>query len=323
MRKTLLPPNPLSEVTLSDILFPFPLGYSTTGTKRRRRKLPRTEIAPNHAISAQSNSAQLGRYKKWFLEMSEIHEIVKRQFDKQAQNFSNWSVTKNIEYQKAYFDFCEISSQDTLLDFACGTGEYAIFAAPKVKYVHGVDISKGMIEIAQKQANKENLNNISFLCHPVEQTPFKDESFSIVICRSAFHHFEEYDKIFDVMTRCCQNGGRISIQDIVAYSDERIDSFFEEFERAVDVSHHKTLTKEYIKSLYDQRNIKIKNTFEIELELHVQEYLGHAQQSAESKRKISKLLEIGLNDPDLSKYFIIKGRDLFFKREVFLILGEK
>ena len=63
--------------------------------------------------------------------MSEIHEIVKKQFDKQALNFSNWSVTKNIEYQKAYFDFCEISEQDNLLDFACGTGEFAIFAAPK------------------------------------------------------------------------------------------------------------------------------------------------------------------------------------------------
>jgi len=61
--------------------------------------------------------------------MSEIHEIVKRQFDKQAQNFSNWSVTKNIEYQKAYFDFCEISSHDTLLDFACGTGEYAVLCS--------------------------------------------------------------------------------------------------------------------------------------------------------------------------------------------------
>lgn len=255
--------------------------------------------------------------------MSELHEIVKRQFDKQAQSFSNWSVTKNIEYQKAYFVFCELSSQDTLLDFACGTGEYAIFAAPKVKYVHGVDISKGMIELAQKQATKENISNISFLCHPVEQTPFESESFSAVISRSAFHHFEGYDKIFDEMNRCCQKGGRISIQDIVAYSDEKIDDFFEEFEREIDVSHHKTLNKEYVKSLYDQRNIKIKNTFAIEIELHFQEYLGHARQSAKSKRKISKLLEIGLNDSDISKYFIIKGKDLFFKREVFLILGEK
>jgi ubiquinone/menaquinone biosynthesis C-methylase UbiE len=99
-----------------------------------------------------------------FNQMSDIHEIVKRQFDKQAENFRNWSVTKNTEYQKAYFDFCQISAQDTLLDFACGTGEYALFAAPKVKYVHGVDISEGMIEIAQKQAVDSTIHNIKFLC---------------------------------------------------------------------------------------------------------------------------------------------------------------
>ena len=255
--------------------------------------------------------------------MSDIHEIVKRQFDKQASNFSNWSVTKNVEYQKGYFDFCEISTQDTLLDFACGTGEYAIFAAPKVRYVQGVDISKGMIEIAQKQAIKSNMNNINFLCNPVEQTPFEDGSFSVVICRSAFHHFHDYTEIFNEMIRCCQGGGRISVQDIIAYPDERIDNFFEEFERTVDVSHHKTLTKEYIESLYNQKGIKIKNTFEIEIELNFQDYLGHAEQSDKNKIKIGNLLEMGLKDHDISKYFTINEGVLFFKRSVFLILGEK
>jgi len=255
--------------------------------------------------------------------MSEIHETVKRQFDQQAQKFSDWSVTKNIEYQKAYFEFCGISEQDTVLDFACGTGEYAIFAARKVKYVHGIDISKGMIEIAQKQAAQANVQNISFLCHPVEQTPFKDGSFSFVFCRSAFHHFQDYEGIFGEMIRCCHKDGRISIQDIVAYPDERADRFFEEFERAVDVSHHKTLPKEYIQSLYDRRNIEIKDTFEIKIQLNLQEYLGHAQQSEENKRIICNLLEMGLHDPDISKYFINKDGDLFFKRGVFLILGQK
>jgi len=255
--------------------------------------------------------------------MSEIHEIIKRQFDKQAQNFSNWSVTKNTEYQKAYFDFCEISPQDTLLDFACGTGDYVIAAAPIVKYVHGVDISRGMIEIAKKQAKQANVKNVRFLCHPVENTPFEDESFSIIICRSAFHHFHDYDRIFNEMLRCCQIGGRISIQDIVAYSNEKIDNFFEEFENEVDISHHKTLSKEFIKAFYTQRKIKIKNTFKIEVDIHFQDYLGHAQQSEESKSKISKLLEKGLRDPDISKNFFVKNQNLFFKRDVFVILGEK
>ena len=255
--------------------------------------------------------------------MSEIHELVKKQFDQQAQNFSAWSVTRNIEYQRAYFEFCEISPHDTLLDFACGTGEYAIFAAPKVKYVCGVDISKGMIEIAQQQATQKNLNNISFFCNPIEQTLLEDGSFSIVICRSAFHHFQNYTEIFDEMIRCCRQGGRISAQDIIAYSNKKINSYFEEFEKAVDISHHKTLSKEHIKSYYAQRKIKVKNTFSIEVELNLQDYLGHAKQSEENKRMISSLIESGLNDPDISKFFVIKEGVLFFKRNVFLILGEK
>ena len=255
--------------------------------------------------------------------MSEIHEIVKRQFDKQAQKFSDWSVTKNIEYQKAYFEFCEITSQDTFLDFACGTGEYAIFAAPQVKIAHGVDISKGMIKIAQEQAAKQNVNNISFSCHPVEQTPYEDGSFSIVICRSAFHHFNDYTIIFDEMIRCCHPGGRISIQDIVAYSNKKVDNFFEKFERAVDESHQRTLNKEFIQSLYDNRKIKIRKTFEIEVELNFQEYLGHANQSSQNKERISSLIEQGLADSEISKYFVLKENTLFFKRNVFLILGEK
>jgi len=158
--------------------------------------------------------------------MSEIHEIIKRQFDKQAKNFSSWSVTKNTEYQNAYFDFCAISPQDTLLDFACGTGDSVIAVAPRIRYAHGVDISNGMIEIAKKQAMQANVENARFLCHPVESTPFEDESFSIIICRSAFHHFYHYETIFNEMLRCCQIGGRISIQDIVAYPDDKINDFF-------------------------------------------------------------------------------------------------
>lgn len=255
--------------------------------------------------------------------MSKIHEIVKKQFDKQAENFSNWPVTKNIEYQRAYFDFCGISPEDTLLDLACGTGEYATFAAPQVKFVHGIDISEGMIEIADKQAKEKGINNASFLCQAVERTPFEDESFSIIICRSAFHHFHDYEIIFDEMIRCCQKGGRISIQDIVSYSDAKVDDYFEEFEREVDISHHKSLDKEFIKGLYNQKNLKITNTFEVEVELNVQDYLGHAKQSEESKAKIGILLEKGLKDPDISRYFEIKDQILFFTRNVYLILGEK
>ena len=41
-----------------------------------------------------------------------INEIIKNQFNKQAKNFQDWSVTKNVEYMEAYFSFCAMTSSD-------------------------------------------------------------------------------------------------------------------------------------------------------------------------------------------------------------------
>ncbi len=70
-------------------------------------------------------------------------EIVKRQFDIQAKNFRNWSVTTNEVYMQAYFEFIDLSKVDELLDVACGTGEFSVFCARRIKRVNGIDISEG------------------------------------------------------------------------------------------------------------------------------------------------------------------------------------
>jgi ubiquinone/menaquinone biosynthesis C-methylase UbiE len=60
-------------------------------------------------------------------------EIVKRRFDLQAQSISNWSVTNNEEYIQEYFDFIGFEEEDELLDVACGTGEFSVFCARRLK----------------------------------------------------------------------------------------------------------------------------------------------------------------------------------------------
>ncbi len=107
-------------------------------------------------------------------------EIVKKQFDLQAQRFSDWSVTRNKEYMQAYFEFISFRKEDELLDVACRTGDFAVFCAKRIKRVHGIDISQGMIELAQKKACAIGLTNITFECHDVEHIPCTNSSFSVV-----------------------------------------------------------------------------------------------------------------------------------------------
>ena len=245
------------------------------------------------------------------------------QFDKQAEKFSNWSVTRNLEYMQAYFNFCRMVPEDDLLDVACGTGEFCVFCASRIRSVIGMDISGRMIEIAKLQARKAKLNNLQFFCHEVEDLPLPSDAFSIVICKSAFHHLEDPAVVFREMIRCCREEGRISIQDIVSYEGEKVNDFFERMECEIDASHLRTCSREFITHLYEARQLRTTGTYGLEIELDFQEYLDHAEQSEQSRRNIDGLLDQGLKDPDISAYFTRKDDHLFFRRNVFLILGEK
>ncbi|MBA7540793.1 hypothetical protein ES705_33096 [subsurface metagenome] len=63
------------------------------------------------------------------------NQLIKNQFNKQAEKFANWSVGRHIEYIKAYCDFCEISGQDKLLDVACGPGELHFIDSPVIQLI--------------------------------------------------------------------------------------------------------------------------------------------------------------------------------------------
>jgi ubiquinone/menaquinone biosynthesis C-methylase UbiE len=211
--------------------------------------------------------------------------IVKQQFNSQADNFHSWAVTKNTQYMQRYADFINISKTDSILDVACGSGDFAVFMADKAMRVHGVDISEGMIEIAKKQARANHLNNIDFECHDVEYLPCRGHSFSVVLCKSAFHHMKNYTRIFKEMTRCCHPDGRLSVQDITTYDNRKVNDYFEKFEKEVDISHHATLSKADCFQLFDQNNMDIIRSLVVEIELNFNDYLSHAHQTKARTKK--------------------------------------
>ncbi len=251
------------------------------------------------------------------------NQIIKDQFNKQAENFANWWIGKNTEYLQRYFDFCNIQPNDNVLDVACGPGEFTIYIANRVRRVQGIDISDKEIEIANKLLKEFGLTNIEFDCDDVEKLPYSDSSFSVVLCKSAFHHFLNPDLIFNEMIRCCEVGGKISIQDIVAYEDDYVNDFFETFDKLVDISHNKTLSETEFNNLYNNYGIQKERDFRLNVDLNINEYIQHAKQTRTDKIKLQDLLEMGKNDKKLSGYLFYKNGGLYFKRPVYLILGKK
>jgi ubiquinone/menaquinone biosynthesis C-methylase UbiE len=252
-------------------------------------------------------------------------EFVKKQFNKQAQRFSDWAVTKNLEYLKGITEFVAPNPEDTLLDVACGTGEFAFFISPKLKHVTGIDVSDKMIEIARKQKQALNIEKTDFKIAEVSRIPFPEDSFDIVFSKSAFHHFGEASRVFTEMVRCCKPNGTVGICDIVAFENSTVDNFFEKLEKEVDASHHQTLSRQDFFNLFQINNMKVEKLFEVEIEHTISEYLLHAVREDENEKNIDLLIQQAKSDKAISSFWTFgNGReDTKFRKKVILASGRK
>ena len=253
------------------------------------------------------------------------NDLVKSQFNRQAAEFDNWSVTKNLEYLKAIAEFISFSEDDTLLDVATGTGDFPLFVAPNIKHAMGIDISDKMIDLAKRKMAERAIANVEFRESDVEKLPCPDGSFSVVSCKSAFHHMANFKTVFKEMVRCCRPGGKVAVCDILAFDAPEVDGFFEQVEKCVDASHYKTLRRDEFFGLYAEHGIAIEKTVEVEIEHTVAEYLGHAKQTEEGLRKLDALLIKARNLKCLGKSWSCgkDKKDTRFRKKVILLMGRK
>lgn len=78
-----------------------------------------------------------------------------------------------------------------IIDIACGTGALAIELSKKSHHVLGVDISKSMIQTANKMKRKLNITNAEFMVLDATQfKEFKTKEFDLATISMAIHQFD-------------------------------------------------------------------------------------------------------------------------------------
>jgi len=83
------------------------------------------------------------------------------------------------------------SKDKVFLDYACGNGSNAIFAAKSGASLSlGFDISGVSVQNATKLANKEGLENIRFFQADAENTKLPSNSIDVIICSGMLHHLD-------------------------------------------------------------------------------------------------------------------------------------
>ncbi|MEN3037683.1 MAG: bifunctional demethylmenaquinone methyltransferase/2-methoxy-6-polyprenyl-1,4-benzoquinol methylase UbiE [Candidatus Kryptonium sp.] len=104
------------------------------------------------------------------------------------------------------------SGSETIVDIACGTGDFSISACDKFpSKIIGIDVSLNMLKIFFDKAKKLNLNNLSLLCAEAENLPLKDKSVDIALVAFGVRNFSNLKTGLSEINRILKNNGRLAV----------------------------------------------------------------------------------------------------------------
>lgn len=143
----------------------------------------------------------------------ELKESIIKRYENLADDDDNLSCGgKNIQ-------LAELKKGEKVLDLGCGRGNDVLAAAGIIGYdgiAVGLDLTKKMIDEAEKNRISREIQNAKFVVGEVEDIPLDADSFDVVISDCVINHAKDKQKVYKEIYRVLKNGGRFIVSDVVS-----------------------------------------------------------------------------------------------------------
>lgn len=192
------------------------------------------------------------------VDTNNLKNRVQGQFGKNAEKYVSSEGHAKGEDLTLAIEWLQPNLHDEVLDIATGGGHVAKTLAPFVQNIVVTDLTKKMLEAARDHLTNNEIKNAQYVLADAEELPFLDNSFDIVTCRIAPHHFPNPGAFIKEVSRVLRPNGRYVLIDNVSPSDKALSDFINLTEAIRDPSHVKCLSIDEWKSLLEENGLKVK-----------------------------------------------------------------
>lgn len=158
-----------------------------------------------------------------FQNLTDYDLKIKNQMEKMVNTYDKYmkriTFGRENKLRKTTCELAQIKKGNNVLEIGCATGSLTIEAkryAGNEGKVAAIDIIPGMIEVCKEKIKNENLN-VDFQLGSIDNIPFPDGLFDVVICSFMIFHMSDTvrNKGLEEIYRVLKPNGRILVLDVV------------------------------------------------------------------------------------------------------------
>ncbi|HCV00508.1 MAG: ubiquinone biosynthesis methyltransferase UbiE [Dehalococcoidia bacterium] len=141
-------------------------------------------------------------------------EVVRTMFDRIAPSYDrmNRIITLGLDqrWRRSLIAKLEVSNGDTVLDLACGTGDFAVVAQNRGARVIALDFAGAMLLAAQERCPA----SITLTRGDALALPLASESISVAVSGFALRNFVAISPVLEELGRVLRQGGRLGLLEV-------------------------------------------------------------------------------------------------------------
>lgn len=220
-------------------------------------------------------------------------------------------------------EWASLRSMDFVLDIATGAGFAAFAMAPQAGLVVATDITSEMLAQARQLAAERGLRNVCFALSAAERISFRNESFDVITCRSAAHHFLDVPRFLAEAHRVCKPGRRLLLIDSIAPEDDVLSRLMNNWERRRDPSHVHNYPSSQWRALLHQQGFAVNRMLVVKTELEFGDWVRRSGMQLEEAATLRR--EFDAASPAAAAAFAIRraGDSLLFAWDAAVIEARK